>query len=89
MKSFSLFICFLYGILFKSGYFDLLELNCKILTLETFSCLQGPVETKPITNDDVLGDPIPYDQQDAMRHVCYQLFDLTPTVCNPLYPFFN
>ncbi|KAJ6844138.1 mRNA-capping enzyme isoform X1 [Iris pallida] len=32
-----------------------------------------------ITNDDVLGDAIPYDQQDAMRHICYQLFELIPT----------
>ncbi|XP_020255884.1 mRNA-capping enzyme isoform X3 [Asparagus officinalis] len=41
--------------------------------------LHEHVENTLITNDDVLGDPIPYDQQDAMRHICYQLFDLTPS----------
>jgi len=52
------------------------------MTLGTFSFFQEHVEPKIITNDDVLGDPIPYDQQDSMRHTCYQLFDLTPSVCN-------
>lgn len=52
------------------------------MTLEIFLCLQEQVEKKLITNDDVLGDPIPHDQQDAMRLICYQLFDLTPSVCN-------
>ncbi|XP_008787727.1 mRNA-capping enzyme-like [Phoenix dactylifera] len=38
------------------------------------------MENKIITNDDVLGDAIPYDQQDSMRQICYQLLDLTPSV---------
>lgn len=29
-----------------------------------------------MTNDDVLGDPIPFDQQDAMRQFCYQTLKL-------------
>lgn len=29
-----------------------------------------------MTNDDVLGDEIPRDQQDAMRHFCYQTLKL-------------
>ncbi|KAG6510095.1 hypothetical protein ZIOFF_028103 [Zingiber officinale] len=36
------------------------------------------VDIKILTNDDVLGDAIPYDQQDAMRHLCYQFLDLMP-----------
>ncbi|KAG6506553.1 hypothetical protein ZIOFF_031877 [Zingiber officinale] len=36
------------------------------------------VDIKILTNDDVLGDVIPYDQQDAMRHLCYQFLDLMP-----------
>ncbi|XP_026663529.1 mRNA-capping enzyme-like isoform X2 [Phoenix dactylifera] len=38
------------------------------------------MENKIITNDDVLGDAIPYDQQDSLRLICYQLLDLTPSV---------
>lgn len=30
----------------------------------------------PMTNDDVLGDEIPWDQQDALRHFCYQSLKL-------------
>lgn len=29
-----------------------------------------------MTNDDVLGDEIPNDQQDAFRHFCYQTLKL-------------
>ena len=29
-----------------------------------------------MTNDDVLGDSIPFDQQDAMRQFCYQALKL-------------
>ncbi|KAG6480244.1 hypothetical protein ZIOFF_063724 [Zingiber officinale] len=36
------------------------------------------VDIKILTNDDVLGDAIPYDQQDAMCHLCYQFLDLMP-----------
>lgn len=45
----------------------------------TEAVLHEHVESKLITNDDVLGDPIPYDQQDAMRQIVYQLFELTPS----------
>ncbi|KAG6470338.1 hypothetical protein ZIOFF_071403 [Zingiber officinale] len=41
------------------------------------------VDIKILTNDDVLGDVIPYDQQDAMCHLCYQFLDLMP----PTLPF--
>ncbi|KAL5204861.1 hypothetical protein ABZP36_009732 [Zizania latifolia] len=34
------------------------------------------VEYKVITNDDVLGDAVPYDQQDALRIVCYRLLEM-------------
>ncbi|KAG8044111.1 hypothetical protein GUJ93_ZPchr0047g2820 [Zizania palustris] len=34
------------------------------------------VEDKVITNDDVLGDAVPYDQQDALRIVCYRLLEM-------------
>lgn len=45
-----------------------------------FTCflLQEGMDNKVLTNDDVLGDAIPYDQQDAMRHLCYQFLDLMP-----------
>ncbi|WVZ78759.1 hypothetical protein U9M48_026415 [Paspalum notatum var. saurae] len=33
-------------------------------------------EVKVITNDDVLGDAIPYDQQDELRRKCYQLLGM-------------
>lgn len=29
-----------------------------------------------MTNDDILGDEIPRDQQDALRHFCYQTLKL-------------
>ncbi|KAF8781307.1 hypothetical protein HU200_000568 [Digitaria exilis] len=31
---------------------------------------------KVITNDDVLGDAVPYDQQEALRVLCYRLLDM-------------
>ncbi|KAG6482332.1 hypothetical protein ZIOFF_058963 [Zingiber officinale] len=45
---------------------------------DTGSGLCENVDIKILTNDDVLGDAIPYDQQDAMRHLCYQFLDLMP-----------
>ncbi|WVZ53057.1 hypothetical protein U9M48_004047 [Paspalum notatum var. saurae] len=33
-------------------------------------------EDKVITNDDVLGDAVPYDQQEALRLLCYRLLDM-------------
>ncbi|XP_074578126.1 uncharacterized protein LOC141834687 isoform X1 [Curcuma longa] len=46
------------------------------------------MDNKVLTNDDVLGDAIPYDQQDAMRHLCYQFLDLMPPTgrANPQFP---
>lgn len=41
--------------------------------------LNEEVENKIITNDDVLGDATPYEQQDLMRQVCYILFELAPS----------
>ncbi|KAJ0972760.1 hypothetical protein J5N97_020719 [Dioscorea zingiberensis] len=46
---------------------------------DTAGHLHVDTETKTITNDDVLGDAIPYDQQDAMHQYCYQLLDLVPS----------
>ncbi|XP_072967023.1 uncharacterized protein [Typha angustifolia] len=43
------------------------------------SFLHEQMENKNITNDDVLGDAIPYGQQDALRHLCYRLLELIPT----------
>lgn len=37
-----------------------------------------------MTNDDVLGDPIPFDQQDAMRQFCYQTLKLGIGVGNSI-----
>lgn len=37
------------------------------------------VENGPITNDDVLGDAICYDEQEFLRHKCYSLFEITLT----------
>ncbi|CAL4994019.1 unnamed protein product [Urochloa decumbens] len=33
-------------------------------------------EDKVITNDDVLGDAVPYDQQEALRVLCYRLLEM-------------
>uniref|UniRef100_A0A0E0F3Q8 mRNA guanylyltransferase n=1 Tax=Oryza meridionalis TaxID=40149 RepID=A0A0E0F3Q8_9ORYZ len=40
--------------------------------------VHNEVEDKVITNDDVLGDAVPYDQQDALRVVCYRLLEMPP-----------
>ncbi|KAG6527739.1 hypothetical protein ZIOFF_009865 [Zingiber officinale] len=50
---------------------------------EIIKLLKENVDIKILTNDDVLGDAIPYDQQDAMCHLCYQFLDLMP----PTLPF--
>ncbi|CAO2141401.1 unnamed protein product [Urochloa humidicola] len=34
-------------------------------------------EGKVITNDDVLGDAVPYDQQEALRVLCYRLLEMS------------
>lgn len=39
------------------------------------------MENIPITNDDVLGDAICYDEQEFLRQKCYSLFELSPSVC--------
>ncbi|KAF6156800.1 hypothetical protein GIB67_033269 [Kingdonia uniflora] len=40
------------------------------------SLQEDNVQNKIMTNDDVLGDSIPYDQQDKMRCYCYQILKL-------------
>uniref|UniRef100_M8CCT6 mRNA-capping enzyme n=1 Tax=Aegilops tauschii TaxID=37682 RepID=M8CCT6_AEGTA len=42
------------------------------------SPVHNDVEEKVITNDDVLGDAVPFDQQEALRIVCYRLLELPP-----------
>lgn len=37
------------------------------------------VENGPITNDDVLGDAVCYDEQEFLRQKCYSLFELFST----------
>ncbi|KAF8402713.1 hypothetical protein HHK36_010801 [Tetracentron sinense] len=37
---------------------------------------ENHVETEVMTNDDILGDAIPFDQQDAMRQFCYHSLKL-------------
>ncbi|KQJ88929.1 hypothetical protein BRADI_4g22137v3 [Brachypodium distachyon] len=44
------------------------------------------VEVKVITNDDVLGDALPYDQQEALRIVCYRLLELPPARGHAQFP---
>jgi len=44
--------------------------------LDTTICLQNESEDKVITNDDVLGDEVPYDQQEALRILCYRLLEM-------------
>ncbi|XP_006662831.1 mRNA-capping enzyme-like [Oryza brachyantha] len=44
------------------------------------------VEDKVITNDDVLGDAVPYDQQDALRIVCYRLLEMHPVRGHAQFP---
>ncbi|KAJ4762245.1 mRNA-capping enzyme [Rhynchospora pubera] len=36
------------------------------------------MDNKNITNDDVLGDAIPYHQQEVLRLLCYQLLEIPP-----------
>jgi NAD-dependent dihydropyrimidine dehydrogenase PreA subunit len=48
--------------------------------------LQNEVEDKVITNDDVLGDAVPYDQQDALRVVCYRLLEMPPVRGHAQFP---
>ncbi|EES08355.1 hypothetical protein BDA96_05G104000 [Sorghum bicolor] len=38
--------------------------------------LRNESEDKIITNDDVLGDEVPYDQQEALRVLCYRLLEM-------------
>jgi len=38
--------------------------------------LHNESEDKVITNDDVLGDEVPYDQQEALRVLCYRLLEM-------------
>lgn len=38
--------------------------------------LRNESEDKVITNDDVLGDEVPYDQQEALRVLCYRLLEM-------------
>ncbi|KAK3154298.1 hypothetical protein QOZ80_2BG0188740 [Eleusine coracana subsp. coracana] len=42
--------------------------------------------SQTITNDDVLGDAIPYGQQESLRRKCYQLLDMTLGRGNSLFP---
>ncbi|CAD6252202.1 unnamed protein product [Miscanthus lutarioriparius] len=42
-------------------------------------------EDKVITNDDVLGDPVPYDQQKALCDICYLLLEM-PIGRGPQFP---
>jgi hypothetical protein len=55
--------------------------------------LQNEVEAKVITNDDVLGDAVPFDQQEALRIVCYRLLELPlvsiKSLSCPAYFFFG
>lgn len=36
-------------------------------------------DDKVITNDDILGDAVPYDQQDFLRSICFRLLELVPS----------
>lgn len=54
----------------------------KLPNFAIVSFFQEHTDNKILTNDDILGDAIPIDQQDAMRHLCYQMLDLTATVWN-------
>jgi hypothetical protein len=47
-----------------------------MLCFDTTICLQNESEDKIITNDDVLGDEVPYDQQEALRVLCYRLLEM-------------
>ncbi|KAL6868347.1 hypothetical protein ACP4OV_015192 [Aristida adscensionis] len=43
-------------------------------------------EDKVITNDDVLGDAVPYDQQEALRVLCYHLLEMPPIRGHSQFP---
>ena len=47
-----------------------------MLCFDTTICSQNESEDKVITNDDVLGDEVPYDQQEALRVLCYRLLEM-------------
>jgi len=47
-----------------------------MLCFDTTICSQNESEDKVITNDDVLGDEVPYDQQEALRILCYRLLEM-------------
>lgn len=42
--------------------------------------MQNHEDDKVITNDDILGDAVPYDQQDFLRSICFRLLELVPSV---------
>lgn len=48
--------------------------------------VHNEVEEKVITNDDVLGDAVPFDQQEALRIVCYRLLELPPARGHAQFP---
>lgn len=48
--------------------------------------VHNEVEEKVITNDDVLGDAVPFDQQEALRIVCYRLLELAPARGHAQFP---
>ncbi|CAM0874827.1 unnamed protein product [Alopecurus aequalis] len=48
--------------------------------------VHNEAEEKVITNDDVLGDAVPFDQQEALRIVCYRLLELPPTRGHAQFP---
>lgn len=50
------------------------------------SPVHNDVEEKVITNDDVLGDAVPFDQQEALRIVCYRLLELPPARGHAQFP---
>lgn len=64
----------------KHGKYTVLLILIDLGSAGVYTCFlfQVDMDNKVLTNDDVLGDAIPYDQQDTMRHLCYQFLDLTP-----------
>ncbi|KAL6146139.1 hypothetical protein ACLB2K_056822 [Fragaria x ananassa] len=57
------------------------------LSFDTPSSFQENQETDGVmTNDDILGDEIPRDQQEAMRQFCYQSLKLPPKRGNAQFP---
>lgn len=58
-------------------FIDLTYFLCFFLVLTCLLLFQETHEIDVLmTNDDVLGDEISRDQQDAMRHFCYQTLRL-------------